>query len=44
MEGQNKRTEVQIECSECGDVFPVSPELADLIDPEQVVCTDCEEA
>lgn len=41
MEGQNKRTEVQVECSECGDVFPVAVTLGLGPDPDSGLCPEC---
>ncbi len=44
MEGQNKRDHVDIECCECGDVFPVGPDFIEGgVELERIRCPDCEE-
>lgn len=44
MEGQNKRTEVTVECVKCGDVFPIPMKDYDDVEIEDIGwlrCQDC---
>lgn len=46
MEGQNKRTEVVVECLGCGDAFPVPIEVYDSAGGARVTdwgCPECTE-